>query len=47
MSSTLGFSENVVTTEPFSDASDAVPINIFKGDVLDLKYLNKRYPTAR
>ena len=30
-----------MSTEPFSVASDAVPINIFNRDYLNLKHLNK------
>ena len=35
-----------MSTESFSVASDAVPINIFKGDYSNLKHLNKRNGTA-
>ena len=41
------FFENLVSIESFSVASDVVPINIFKGSVSDLKYLNKRNEIAR
>ena len=34
----LGSFEDVTSTKSFSVASDAVPINIFKGDYADLKY---------
>ena len=36
-----------MSTESFSVASDAVPINIFKGDYSILKYLDNLNGTAR